>query len=252
MKRERVSSSFSRAFLRSVLLFAILVVGDRGIFSEENTNPVSILEEVSYEKGSSGINAKIQNICVFNPFTYHQEQDLFHTAATLIRFRLKNLKIMGSGKSSPFMMAKFLESHNPKISKAKALKIAHIYIQEAGKEGVNYDVAFSQMCLETGFLRYGGSVKPQQNNFCGLGVTDGSHGLSFPSIRIGIRAHIQHLKAYASEARIEHPIVDARLQFVKRGSIKTIAGLSGKWASDKNYSGKICLLMSGLYRERRN
>ena len=37
------------------------------------------------------------------------------------------------------------------------------------RKGSNSDVAFAQMCLETGFLRFGGLVTMDMNNFCGLG-----------------------------------------------------------------------------------
>ena len=33
------------------------------------------------------------------------------------------------------------------------------------------DLAFSQALLETGFFAFGGTVVPEQNNFCGLGTT---------------------------------------------------------------------------------
>lgn len=190
---------------------------------------------------------------VFVPTSFYKKDYVFVSKQTQIQLPLKERSIMGTGSSSVKMLVKFLETNNRKISKSKALEIAHIYIQEADKEGVNYDVAFSQMCLETGFLKYGGEVEPQQNNFCGLGVVaKGVHGLSFPSIRIGIRAHIQHLKAYATKAHMKNPIVDKRLKFVKRGSIKTISQLSGRWASDKNYSRKIYSLLRRLYQEKRN
>lgn len=255
MKGNLVKNRFSSVVLRFSLLFVFLVLGGEGILSEENTNPGFRLGPLINRTDEIIVKPGFRDFCVFMPGTYYLDQYIFSISRESVpqpKFHLKNLKIMGTGKSSPFMMAEFLESHNPKISKAKALKIAHIYVQEADKEGVNYDVAFSQMCLETGFLKYGGYVKPQQNNFCGLGVTDGMHGLSFPSVRIGIRAHIQHLKAYATKARIKDPVVDTRLRFVNRGSIKTIAGLSGKWAMDKHYSVKICSIISRLYQEKSN
>ncbi len=137
-------------------------------------------------------------------------------------------------------MARFLHDNNKTISFKKSMEIASIYMDEANKEGINYDVAFSQMCLETGFLHYGGDVEPGQNNFCGLGVTGGGvKGLSFDDERSGIRAHIQHLKAYASTEKLNTDLVDSRFHYVKRGSAKKVDDLTGKWASDKNYGEKI-------------
>lgn len=253
MKKCQLSNRFSKFILRLSLLFAILVMGGGGIFSEENSDPSFMLDlAVSHDNGFL-IKGKFKDSSVFMPAIFYHEHYVFSERTTRIKYKPKSPKIMSTGKSSLPMLAEFLETHNPKISKTEARKIANIYIQEANKEGVNYDVAFSQMCLETGFLRYGGNVKPQQNNFCGLGViTNGLSGLSFPSVRIGIRAHIQHLKAYASTSRLKNPVVDTRLRFVKRGTIKTIDDLNGKWASDKHYSRKIRSLMNRLYEEKMN
>ena len=251
MKKYQLSNRFPKLILRLSLLFAILVIGGGGIFSEENSNPSFMLDlAVSHDNGIL-IKGKFKDSSVFMPAMFFHENYVFSAKSSRIKYKPESPKIMGPGKSSLPMLAEFLETHNPKISKTEAWKIANIYIQEANKEGVNYDVAFSQMCLETGFLRYGGNVKPQQNNFCGLGViTNGLEGLYFPTARIGIRAHIQHLKAYATTARFENPIVDTRLRFVKRGSITTIDDLNGKWASDKHYSHKIRSLMHRLYEEK--
>ena len=115
-------------------------------------------------------------------------------------------------------------------------------------EGVNHDIAFAQMCLETGFLRYGGDVKPGQYNFCGLGATGGGEpGLSFPDPRIGVRAHIQHLKAYGSTEDLNNDLVDPRFHFVVRGRAPTIQGLTGTWAADPRYSEKITAILKRLY-----
>jgi hypothetical protein len=253
MKKRPVNSRFPKLFLRFSLLFAILMIGGRGIFSEESNTPFTLLNPTLHHSETYVIRFRFKDFCVFVPTVFYNKSYGFPSAPVAPKLTVKEPAIMGTGKSSLTTLAKFLETHNPGISNNRAREIAHIYIQESDKEGVNYDVAFSQMCLETGFLKYGGSVKPQQNNFCGLGVaSDGSHGLSFPSVRVGIRAHIQHLKAYATKASLKNPIVDTRFRFVKRGSIKTIDQLSGKWASDKYYSRKILSLMNRLYEEKQN
>lgn len=253
MKGKPVNSRYFRIISRFTLLFAILLLEGHGIFSEENNTHVSLLSPSVHYSDSYFKNITFKSFHGFMLTSFYKEHNVLPAKYISSILPLNERKIMGNGKSSVSMLAEFLENNNHKISKAKALKIAHIYVQEADKEGVNYDVAFSQMCLETGFLKYGGDVKPQQNNFCGLGVvTKGKPGLSFSSIRMGIRAHIQHLKAYATKAPIKSRIVDKRFKFVKRGSIKTISDLSGRWASDKHYSRKIYSLMTRLYHERRN
>jgi hypothetical protein len=104
------------------------------------------------------------------------------------------------------------------------------------------------MCLETGFLRFGGLVTPDMNNFCGLGATGpGNSGASFPDPRTGVRAHIQHLKAYATEAPLKQDLVDPRYRLVRFGSSPAIKGLSGTWAADQSYADKIKNILERLY-----
>jgi len=123
-----------------------------------------------------------------------------------------------------------------------------IYIEEANYEGVNHDIAFSQMCLETGYLKYGGDVKRHQFNFCGLGASGNAEpGLYFNNIRDGVRAHIQHLKAYASTESLQKDKIDTRFDFIKRGSAVHYKDLTGKWAADPHYGGKIQSILGRIY-----
>jgi hypothetical protein len=161
--------------------------------------------------------------------------------------------IMASGLLKSSALAKFLLDRNKNIDQLYAQTLAKIYVEEANHEGVNPDIAFAQMCLETGFLRFDGVVDKNQNNFCGLGVTGmNNKGLSFKSVRDGVRAHIQHLKAYASTGKVSKKLIDTRFKFVKRGSAPNIAGLTGKWATDKKYDLKIRNLLNRLYKDNLN
>ncbi|KKI50410.1 GBS Bsp-like repeat-containing protein [Christensenella hongkongensis] len=122
-----------------------------------------------------------------------------------------------------------------------------LYISEAAMEGVRADVAFAQMCLETGYLKYGGDVKWEQYNFAGIGATGGgAGGATFATVQIGIRAQIQHLKAYASTAALNNACVDPRFSLVSRGSATTVEALGGKWATDLNYGSKIVTIMDSF------
>ncbi|MDR1587215.1 MAG: glucosaminidase domain-containing protein [Treponema sp.] len=156
--------------------------------------------------------------------------------------------IMGTGRTPGDTLIRFLEANNPGADGAFVRSLAGCYVEEAAAEGVNHDVAFAQMCLETGFLRYGGLVTPDMNNFCGLGsIGPGQPGLAFPDLRTGVRAHIQHLKAYASEESLKGELVDPRFRFVRRGSSPAIRGLAGTWAADRSYSEKINAILERLY-----
>ena len=151
--------------------------------------------------------------------------------------------LVGSEKLTAFLL---LNNSGADINFVDAL--SYLYVEEAAAEGVNHDTAFAQMCLETGFLRYGGLVTPDKNNFCGLGAIGPEQpGLAFPDPRTGVRAHIQHLKAYASTEPLNQALVDPRYQYVRRGSSPTIHGLTGTWAVDTAYSDKISGILKRLY-----
>jgi len=151
-----------------------------------------------------------------------------------------SIRIMDQGGLTPATMRKVLKQHNPRLGDARIREIVQICLEECRAEGVNHDIAFAQMCLETGYLRFGGQVRAGQNNFCGLGATDGgSAGARFRSVRDGVRAQVQHLKAYASQEPLTNPCVDPRFRHVKRGSARTIYDLAGQWASDRRYGEKL-------------
>ncbi|MDR3114504.1 MAG: glucosaminidase domain-containing protein [Treponema sp.] len=156
---------------------------------------------------------------------------------------------MGQGRTAPDKLASFLLASNPEAEASFVKNLAAIYVEEAGIEGVNHDVAFAQMCLETGFLRYGNLVTPDMNNFCGLGsVGPGQPGEWFPDPQTGVRAQIQHLKAYATEAPLKQELVDPRYRWVRYGSVPGITGLAGTWSADRFYGDKIKGILERLYR----
>ncbi|GHT59316.1 lipoprotein [Spirochaetia bacterium] len=157
--------------------------------------------------------------------------------------------ILGQGLIPRDKLALFLEKTNPEAEKDFVENLCAYYMEEGAAEGVNHDIAFAQMCLETGFLRYGGLVTPDMNNFCGLGaIGPGQNGERFGEPRIGVRAHIQHLKAYATDEPLKQELVDPRYRWVRYGSAPTIKGLAGTWASDRAYAEKIAAILDRLYQ----
>lgn len=161
-----------------------------------------------------------------------------------------NLPIMEHGKANADELARYFVSKNKNVNKGFITKFAQIYIDESNAEGVNSDVAFIQMCLETNYLHFGGQVKPRQYNFAGIGALDnGVHGASFKNIQTGIRAQIQHLKAYASNAPLNNKVVDPRFSYVKRNSVRYVSQLgNGNWATDPLYAKKLMHKLQQLYQ----
>ncbi len=156
-------------------------------------------------------------------------------------------KIMSNGYTSEVQLQLFLRNNNESAI-VQFPDLPKLYREEATIEGVNYDIAFCQMCLETAFLRFGGDLKPEQNNFAGLGtIGGGAEVASFESARIGVRAQIQHLKAYASLEPLVQEVVDPRFRFVTRGIATSIEQLSGRWSADLDYGNKIMAMLRRLY-----
>ncbi|MTJ12603.1 cell wall hydrolase [Anabaena sp. UHCC 0187] len=156
-------------------------------------------------------------------------------------------QIISNGNTSELQLQLFLKNNNENAI-TQFPDIPKLYREEATIEGINHDIAFCQMCLETGFLRFGTDIKSQQNNFAGLGgVGGGAEGVSFPSARIGVRAHIQHLKAYASLEPLVQQEVDPRFRFVTRGVAASVHQLSGRWSADLDYGIKITAILRRLY-----
>jgi hypothetical protein len=155
--------------------------------------------------------------------------------------------ILGQGQIDAEILSEFLIFYHPEIYYLSP-ELANLYVEEAAIEGISHDVAFAQMCLETGFLRFGGVVLREMNNFCGLGaIGPGQRGEWFPDERTGVRAHIQHLKAYATEEPLNQELVDPRYTLVRLGSAPEIGGLAGTWAADIQYGQKINSILERLY-----
>ena len=162
-------------------------------------------------------------------------------------------ELLGNGIKDSNQLTSFFMNHKPDFSDPKKVeRLAELYIKEASIEGINSDVAFVQMCLETGFLGFGNLVLPEMNNFCGLGAMDAEHpGLYFESEEIGVRAHIQHLQAYATTAEVElkQPCVDPRYSWPHKAKFaRTVHELAGHWATDPDYGIKLERLLDELSR----
>ena len=159
-------------------------------------------------------------------------------------------ELSAQGTKSAKQLYDFFMANNPQANKKKVRRLSKLYIKEARTEGINSDCAWVQMCLETGFLNFGGLVTPDMNNFCGLGAIDQDHpGERFKTEKLGVRAHIQHLHAYATTADhvLKNPLVDKRYKWVNpRGKAPTILELSGTWAADREYGNKLDALLERL------
>ena len=179
------------------------------------------------------------------------------TSQTTVAQMVRYYKANASGYDT--FKAKYNGKYDGCLAKGGASTInqfAQIFYEEATAEGVRVEVAFTQCMKETGFLKYGGDVLPNQYNFAGIGATGAVHGASFSNVRIGIRAQIQHLKAYGSISPLTNQCVDPRFNLVKRGSAQYVEWLGIKenpngygWATSKSYGHDIVNMVNVLLRK---
>lgn len=181
------------------------------------------------------------------------------------------LPIMGSTQTSVDQMVRYYNANASGYDKFKSKydgkydgslakggastinQFAQIVYDEAIAEGVKPEVVFTQCMKETAFLKYGGEVNPNQYNFAGIGATGSVHGATFENVRMGIRAQVQHLKAYGSLDKLINQCVDPRFNLVSRGSAKYVEWLGKKenptgsgWATSKNYGHDIVNMINVL------
>jgi N-acetylmuramoyl-L-alanine amidase len=160
--------------------------------------------------------------------------------------------IMGQSVVTKEQMIRYFQNKNYVKSYKYINDFVNMLWEEATIEGIRPDVAFAQMMKETAFLKFGGDVKEEQNNFGGIGATgNGAPGYSFKDIRTGIRVNIQHLKAYASKEPLKQAVVDPRYSLVTKGTAPYVEWLGTKenpygygWATGANYGYDIVYRVS--------
>ncbi|MDD4802207.1 MAG: stalk domain-containing protein [Syntrophomonas sp.] len=164
----------------------------------------------------------------------------------------QSISIMGSSVATADQLRTLLKKRNP-----NAPDLVDYYLNIGKEYGIRGDIAFCQGAKETGWWKYGGLVRPEQNNYCGLGATGqaatgeedlngadpklvsyciGSHGAFFETPAAGVEAQIQHLYAYASKKPLPagKKLVDPRFSILdkygNRGVATDWVDLGGKWA----------------------
>ncbi|MDB4897509.1 MAG: N-acetylmuramoyl-L-alanine amidase-like protein [Firmicutes bacterium] len=140
----------------------------------------------------------------------------------------KGTAIQGTAAGQLAQMEGVVRRINP-----HAPDVAGLYLSTGPHLGVRGDLAYAQAIHETDYFRFTGVVKPEQNNYGGIGATGPDNpGASFATPAEGVLAHLQHLYAYASTGPLPDgmPKVDPRFDLVPRGSGPAIGDLNGRWA----------------------
>lgn len=131
--------------------------------------------------------------------------------------------------------------------------LARLFIEEGRAEGVAGDLAFVQSMIETGWLRHSTRVPANFYNYAGIGAVDGgTTAARFPNARIGVRAQIQHLRAYADRTvncrNFRYATVTPRCHLVlPKGKAPMWEDMGrGNWATDPQYAAKVNRLYDEL------
>jgi hypothetical protein len=164
--------------------------------------------------------------------------------------------VMQPSTLGPADLVRWFRDHEPSSITYRALvpleDLARYFVEEGAAEGVAGDLAFAQSVLETGWFRWPshGQVTPTHHNFSGIGACDGGTCTvaRFRTARIGVRAQIQHLRAYADPTvtanNLAHPLESPRFHLVTpkgRAPYWERFG-GGNWATDPAYGEKILRL----------
>ena len=162
--------------------------------------------------------------------------------------------VMGQATATPAQMAGWFATtgRTPKLD-VGILELTTMFVEEGAREGVRGDIAFAQSIVETGYFGFSPSVPPDTHNYSGIGATGGGvKGARFPDARTGVRAQVQHLRAYAdpslrSAADLHAPLVDPRFGYLVPNS-RTVPCWeqfgNGVWAEDPNGYGAKVLTVS--------
>jgi hypothetical protein len=163
--------------------------------------------------------------------------------------------------ATPGRMTAFLKSRNDALD-ARFDAIAVEYMRLGEELSVRWDYVFFQMMLETGNLSYKrgnrqGDVKLRQYNFAGLGATGGGEaGESFPDMKTGVRAHLEHIRLYAGDP-VSAPVAERTRKVQEWGVLNSwqktakqpisFRELTMRWAKDSGYGGKLQSIAAAFY-----
>ena len=153
--------------------------------------------------------------------------------------------------SEAALLKLFTDRNSTKLERER--RIAPLYIKYGKLFNLRADIAWAQMCHETGFLEFTGDVKPGQNNFAGIGATGGGvPGNSFATEELGVIAHYAHLAWYYFAGDVNeycNKSYDPRHFGTGHANYTgntTLGFLNGRWAPGATYTDKIILFANQI------
>lgn len=179
-----------------------------------------------------------------------------------VQDKTKLTKIMGKPIATVEQLISYTLKNNavPNLPYCSIEELARMFIDEGNVEGVRGDIAFSQAIKETGYFKYGGIVNADMNNYAGIGALNNNtnaNAAKFETPQLGVKAQIQHLKAYASNEPLNNECIDPRFNLVKRNSAPYVEWLGAinnpnktGWANPgEGYGEDIINILNNILKE---
>lgn len=156
--------------------------------------------------------------------------------------------LLSPGRIGQAAWVKAIAAHNP----GEAAAIVATYHVEAGKLGLNPDIALAQAIVEAAWFT--SDLWRTRRNPCGLGITGpGVLGKNYGTVRNGILSHLHHCCSYcysAATCPVDHATTpDPRHSFHDgnpRLSHLQEPPPGRRWAEGPNYIGKILAVCNAL------
>ncbi|MBD3184991.1 DUF4214 domain-containing protein [Candidatus Poribacteria bacterium] len=183
---------------------------------------------------------------------------------TVVTTITNSTDIMGSSSATKEQLVQLFTNRNSS-QVDRAQRLADLYIQWGNTFNIRYDIAWAQMCHETGFLGYTGIVPPDANNFAGIGATgqkdsNGNYVYNtFSNEELGVIAHYMHLAWYAAPDHLNIRDDDGDFYCSNKydprhfGTSHNYSGdgslncLNTRWAPSSTYTDKIIQFANEIY-----
>ena len=185
--------------------------------------------------------ALASNVVMSNSIAYANNLD---STSSQLEIKNEDKSIISSPTATVEQMQKWARS---KRATETFISLAPKYMKlYSSHGGINPIVAYAQSALETGYGKFGGVIDESYKNPCGMKTKEGGSDndpnahQKFDSWEDGISAHLDHLALYTGAngyPRVETK--DPRHFSFIFGKAKSVLGLSGSWASDKQYGEKV-------------
>lgn len=258
VKRKSIVMAAAILFMTLICGFIVQSRASGGMFAKESTNN----EQIQAEKPDNKVEAQEEDGIKKAKSEEEKTEEEKKIEAVEASIVPGQYPIMGMSSIRQEQMAAYFtesgETYPAEILGAGGAPdietFCRIYYEEAVTEGVRPEVAFAQTMKETGWLQYGGDAEISQYNFAGIGTTGGGvPGNSYPDVRTGVKAQIQHLKAYATDEELNGECVDDRYEYVTKGSAPYVEWLGQKenpegcgWATGENYGYDIVEMIHAM------